>query len=106
MDVKFTDNSEKVIEEVKRKIESALQAVGSKAVDYAKANCPVDTGRLRDSIEYRNESGQLSVGTDVEYGKYVELGSHGNHKSSHFLLNAMQNHAVEYRSIIESTMKN
>lgn len=45
----------------------------------AKQNCPVDTGRLRSSIT--NELGQDSqglvatIGTNVEYAPYVELGT-------------------------------
>lgn len=45
----------------------------------AKHNCPVDTGRLRSSIT--NELGQdgqglvATIGTNVEYAPYVELGT-------------------------------
>jgi HK97 gp10 family phage protein len=45
----------------------------------AKQLCPVDTGRLRSSIthELATQGGQLSarIGTDVDYGKHVELGT-------------------------------
>lgn len=45
----------------------------------AKRLCPVDTGRLRASINWRLEAdarGLLAiVGTDVEYAPYVEFGT-------------------------------
>lgn len=45
----------------------------------AKKLCPVDTGRLRASIaEELSQDGTLlieRIGTDVEYGKYQELGT-------------------------------
>ena len=46
----------------------------------AKRNAPVDTGRLRSSITRSNvvrngDSLEVAIGTDVEYGPYVELGT-------------------------------
>lgn len=42
----------------------------------AAANCPVDTARLRDSIVVEDAGGNaVSVGTNVEYGVYVEFGT-------------------------------
>lgn len=46
----------------------------------AKKNCPVDTGRLRASISHRligagTNSPVVEVGTNVEYAKFVELGT-------------------------------
>lgn len=44
----------------------------------AKRNCPVDTGRLRQSITHRIEGSTGIVGTNVEYAPYVEYGT-GKH---------------------------
>jgi HK97 gp10 family phage protein len=45
----------------------------------AKRLCSVDTGRLRSSITWemaRDDQGLMAtVGTDVEYGVYIELGT-------------------------------
>lgn len=50
-----------------------------RVVNAAKQNCPVDTGRLRDSITWElGGSGALlegRVGSNVEYAPYVELGT-------------------------------
>lgn len=42
----------------------------------AAANCPVDTGKLRQSIVVEDAGGNaVLVGTNVEYGIYVEFGT-------------------------------
>lgn len=42
----------------------------------AKSNCPVRTGRLRDSIEIRNDGPTARlIGTDLYYAIYVEKGT-------------------------------
>lgn len=46
----------------------------------AKRLCPVDTGRLRSSIthgepEHRGDVVAVQIGTDVEYARFVELGT-------------------------------
>lgn len=46
------DNTDKVLGELDEAIDRALEAVGMAASDYAAANCPVDTGLLRNSITY------------------------------------------------------
>ena len=68
-------------------IHAYLVAEGTKAitiaalqvVNGAKQLCPVDTGRLRDSITWQmgvvNGLPAAKIGTDVEYAVYVELGT-------------------------------
>lgn len=51
-DVKFTDNSKEFIEEKNRAVIAALEAIGLTAEAYAKLDCPVDTGLLRNSITH------------------------------------------------------
>lgn len=59
----------------------------------AKRNCPVDTGRLRSSIT--NEIGTdaqglvATIGTNVEYAPYVELGT-SKMAAQPFLLPALE----------------
>ena len=52
----------------------------------AAANCPVDTGALRQSIVVEAADGtSVTVGTNLEYGIYVEFGtgSHGDSSVAH-----------------------
>lgn len=56
-----------------------LTVAALKVVNRAKVLCPVDTGRLRDSITW--ELGTVGglpaarIGTNVEYASYVETGT-------------------------------
>lgn len=83
---------EKIGREVKNELEQALVTSGLRVERDAKLNTPVDSGRLRSSINHRlidSETDQpvVEVGTNVEYAKFVE---HGTSKQSAqpFLLTA------------------
>lgn len=83
----------------------ALAKIGMAAEGYAKGLCPVDTGRLRDSITNQAEGpGKVVVGTNVEYGPYVELGT-SRMKARPYLKPAATEHASEYRAILEGELR-
>lgn len=105
IDVKIIDNHDKVIKALQQQMHDALEDAGKQAVKHAKSTVPVDTGKLKNSIDYSVSDDNVKIGTDVEYGKYVELGSINNHTASHFLLNAMQNNTSEYKQTIENHLK-
>lgn len=79
MNVEVTDNSEIVLDEFSHAILRALEQCGLTAEGYAKLLCPVDTGNLRNSITHSVQlddgGGSAYVGTNSEYGPYVELGT-------------------------------
>lgn len=109
MKVEVTDNSRIFVQAKNAAIAAALEAIGLTAERHAKADCPVDTGRLRNSITHMVDEGEQSVyiGTNVEYGKYVELRDSTHHISgkAHFLRDAAANHGSEYRRIAEAQLK-
>ena len=133
MDVKFTDNSGKVLAEFRDAALRALEKCGLTAEAYAKKLCPVDTEALRNSISHAVDEGEPAayVGTNSEYGPYVEYGTgiyategggrptpwvyqdakgdwhmtHGQ-RAQPFLKPAVSDHSKQYRDIIESEMKN
>ena len=107
MSVQFTDNSDKVLSEFEQAIARALERIGSQAEGYAKDLCPVDTGRLRNSITNKVEESEESVyiGTNVEYASFVELGT-VKQKAQPYLKPAVANHAKTYENIIKDEMKN
>ena len=113
----------------------ALTIIGIKAEGYAKYLCPVGTpestgvkgyrgGTLRNSITNVVQEDTVIIGTNVEYGPYVELGtgpyftpppeweqfivppSQGIGKAyvhaRPYLRPAVEDHLNEYRNIIES----
>lgn len=104
MDYKFTDNSQEVLNAKDLAIEKALEMIGIKAEGYAKKDCPVDTGRLRNSISHAQEKDTAYIGTNVEYAPYVEFGT-SKMASRPFLRDAATNHSDEYKNIVEKVLK-
>lgn len=120
-------------------VDRALEIIGIKAEKYAKARCPVGTvestgikgyrgGTLRNSITHTVSDNTLSVGTNVEYAPYVELGTgpyfqappaweqfnapkgkgvgHGYVRPRPYLKPAIADHINEYKDVIENELKN
>lgn len=71
MDVRITDNSDKFKSAMSKAKMAALEAIGLQAEGYAKAICPVDTGRLRNSITHDVGGDAAYIGTNTEYAAYV-----------------------------------
>lgn len=101
------DNSEAVKAAKDQAVEAALEEIGQIAEGYAKVLCPVDTGRLRNSITHQvGKTGgkhSVAIGTAVEYGKYVEVGA-SNRSPKPYLKPAAYDHMQEYRSIIKERL--
>lgn len=99
------DNSDEFRDGLDAALTRALEKVGLVAEGYAKRLCPVDTGRLRNSITHAMEGSEaVVIGTNVEYGPYVELGT-SRQKAQPFLRPAAQDHVGEYRRIIEGELR-
>ena len=131
MDVRFTDNSKEVLAKKEETLAKALEQCGLLGENYAKKNCPVDTGALRNSISHKVVLSEEAayIGTNQEYGPYVELGTgiyisggrptpwvyqdaNGNWHMTHgqraqpYLKPAVADHASQYRAILEDALKN
>lgn len=133
------NNIPEVLEALKGATEKALTEVGIKAEKYAKALCPVGTpestgkkgyrgGTLRNSITFVVEGDELTIGSNVEYAPYVELGTgpyfntppewlqyvtekgsgegHGYVRPRPYLRPAIEDHLDEYKRIIQNELKN
>lgn len=128
--VKIIDHSKETIERLNDKIDLALVAAGEVVEGYAKTNCPVDTGLLRNSITHArygqgpavmsyasddgSESGSYAgimpdtgekseyIGTNVSYAMAVEYKDSVEHKNgrAHFLRDGMQDHISEIKNKI------
>lgn len=101
---KFVDNSKEVLSALATAKQRGLEICGEKAESYAKALCPVDTGRLRNSITHFQSGEDEYIGTEVEYAPYVELGTR-KMSARPFLKPAAENHAAEYKTIMESELR-
>lgn len=131
MNIKITNNSGLVKEELEAAALRALEKCGLAAEGYAKLLCPVDTGNLRNSITHQVDDGEQAVyiGSASEYAAYVELGTgkyypggrptpwmyqdaKGNWHLTHgqraqpYLKPAVADHAAQYKGIIEGELKN
>lgn len=99
------DHTEEVIREKNQAIEKALEMIGIEAERYAKEYCPVDTGRLKNSITHTQKGKETEiVGSNVEYAPYVEAGT-SRPKPKRFLYKAVFNHMDTYKEIAESCLK-
>lgn len=79
------NNIDTFVQKLQAKVERAIDAAALRCEAGAKKNCPVDTGRLRSSIHggYPVIGGMgntytysRTVGTNVNYAWYVELGTY------------------------------
>lgn len=100
------DNARQIADAIDQALVKALEEVGLIAEGYAKKACPVDTGRLRNSITHQVRPSEKSVyiGTNVEYAPYVEL-STSRTKGQPFLRPAAADHENTYKKIFESELK-
>lgn len=89
--VRIEDHSEEFIEEMKQKVEAFLESIGQTAASAAAdiPNFPVDTGRLKGSINWATHEAQgggdsplttpeeasVYIGTNVEYAIWHEIGT-------------------------------
>ena len=133
MNVEIRNNSKAISAEIKAALLRGLEKCGLVGEGYAKKLCPVDTGNLRNSITHAVDEAEPAayIGTNSEYGPYVELGTgiyaeggggrptpwvyqdakgnwhytHGN-KAQPFLKPAVADHAAQYRQILEDELKN
>ncbi len=107
MDMEFkmgNDFSALVEEAAFSQIERALEKVGLTAERNAKFACPVDTGRLRNSISHTHDKNTAYIGTNVEYAPYVEMGT-VNTRAQPYLKPAIADHIQEYKNTIEQELK-
>ena len=128
-DYELNINTDKVLKDFDEACLSALERIGMQAVGYAMNLCPVDTGDLRNSITHQVKANENAVyiGTNKEYGIYVEMGTgmyypggrkepwayqdgkgewhftHGQ-KAQPYLKPAVADHIQTYQNIVEDEL--
>lgn len=108
--VKVVEDNRKTVEiGIQSAVQRALEEIGLLAEGYAKKLCPVDTGRLRNSITHDVWYGGIGgnavyVGTNVEYAPYVELGTR-KQRAQPYLRPAAENHASQYRGVLRRNLE-
>ena len=105
MGIKFTSYKMQVLGANEAGIKRALEICGGTAERYAKELCPVDTGRLRNSIAHEQINDHTEqIGTNVDYAPFVELGTR-RQKAQPYLRPAVENHRAEYEAIIRAELR-
>lgn len=102
--IEIINNADVARSELETCIDRALWAIGATAEGYAKRLCPVDTGRLRNSITHVSDGESAYIGTNVEYASFVELGTSKMHARP-YLKPAATQHSDEYKRIAEASLK-
>lgn len=96
------DNRAQVLAALRAAEAAALEAAGQQITDAARAAAPVDTGALRDSIQYQVDGNQLTVAAAAPYAAVVELGGPGR-RAQPFLGPAIQGKAeTALRSVLQA----
>lgn len=103
-DVTFNNNANEVLEEFHEQIAVALETIGLVAEGYAKRLCPVDTGRLRNSISHAVDNNAAYIGTNVDYAVYVEMGTVKT-RAQPYLKPAIVDHADQYQEIVNKAIR-
>lgn len=103
--LEIQDHTDEVIAALGTAIARGLEAIGIEAESDAAAICPVDTGRLRNSITHTidNNGKSVIIGTNIEYAKYVHNGTH-KRKGQPFLTDAITKNKRKYESILKDSM--
>ncbi len=104
VDVVFESHLGEIMDALPEQIEQALTAIGMTAETHAKELCPVDTGRLRNSITHDVDGQTAIIGTNVEYAAYVELGT-SKMGARPYLAPAAKNYTSEYKAIAEAALR-
>lgn len=102
--ITFTSHADAAKEALTAALAQALEEIGFAAEGYAKLACPVDTGRLRNSISHAVDGKAAVIGTNVEYAPYVELGT-SRMSAQPYLRPAVLEHIDEYKQIAERRLR-
>ena len=97
--VTITDNSDDYKKYLGVAKAAILRVIGGKGEGHAKDGCPVDTGRLRNSITHAEDDNSTYIGSNVEYAEWNE---YHNKRKPHFLRNAATQHTPEYEAVVKA----
>lgn len=64
-----------IVDMLENNMQSIVLSAAEQVKNSAKSLCPVDTGRLRDSISVNAEGSTAVVSANTDYAAYVEFGT-------------------------------
>jgi HK97 gp10 family phage protein len=103
----FKSNKREVLEALKQTKKNTLDKIGAVVEAEAKLRTTVDTGTLRRSISFVTDesNNKVSIGSNVEYASYVELGT-SRQTEQPFLTPAVEENIDKLKKIAETEYKN
>jgi len=106
VDFKLTENFDGVERAMTKSILLSLKGIGQITEGRAKKLAPVDSGRLRQSIDnnVNTKKQYVDTGTDVEYAEYVEKGT-SRQDAQPYLEPAVFKSKREIKKLVESIFK-
>ena len=102
--ISIDDHSPEFLQALEQQGLIALEECGLVAEGYAKRLCPVDTGRLRNSITHARKGMAEYIGTNVEYAAYVEMGT-SRTRAQPYIKPSVADHVDEYVYIIKRALQ-
>ena len=117
IEVTLTSNKDEILDALGEQLGQGMIAIGMAAESNAKVEITravydtpespnyVRTGRLRNGISHAVsvEEQAVYIGTNVEYGPFVELGT-SKMAARPFLKPAAENYGEEYKGLLEQAM--
>lgn len=104
MSFKFTSNSEEVSIQLDIATEFALRGIGTRVVSDIKKASPVDTGKLRRSIDHQVDQDSVKIGTNNKYASFIELGT-SKREANPFITNTVNEDHGAIVKIIEKSIR-
>lgn len=102
--IEYKSYASKVVDAIRDCENRALLKAGMLAKRDAKELAPVDTGFLRNSIDYDMGDREVAVGASAEYAPYVEFGTE-RQKAQPFLRPAVINGRREIMELFEQELR-
>lgn len=100
----YESNLNEILNHIRKATKDSLEEIKQVAVTSTQAITPVDTGRLRASIEGRDVGDSaIEIGTSVHYSLYVEKGT-SKQKAQPYLQPGVLREIDTYKDILEKNL--
>ena len=106
MSVKYNSYLADVVESIEKSMSNSLNESGSRLADKVSEAAPVDTGELRDSVDYDvdNDKLELMIGAQAKHAPAIELGT-SKAKAQPFLEVTVKNNIKDVVDSIERDLQ-
>ena len=102
--MKFKSNRREIEKALEKQTQTALEAIGGYVEGEVKVRAPVDSGNLRGSYSYVTGDREVTIGTNVEYARHLEMGTSKMSPQEH-LEPAISQNEKRIKAIAESYLR-